>query len=202
MPHSSKPTSRRSAIHSWGAIRSWGRHWFSAALVASLSLVGAGCASALTKDIQAQAANDPKVQLAGLESYAWLGAAGVVNDPGGLWAPRDYDVGAELKLLVDKELRAKGFQESAEPDFVVAMIVVADVKQLEEIKLNRAQDMADFVVVGEGGILLEFVDPKTQKTIWAAAAAGETRSDYTNEQSKKRLAYAVKQMFKLLPPKS
>ena len=116
-----------------------------------------------------------------------------------MWAPKAYDVGAELKLIVDRELRERGWAESAQADVLVTLLVVADVKQLEEIKLNRAQDMAEFVVVGEGAILIELSDAQTGKTVWMGAAGGETRSDYTTEQSKKRLAFAVKQLFNLLP---
>lgn len=164
----------------------------------TLATMEVGCGG-LTKDIEVQAVAAQNVQFSGLKSYAWMGAAGAVNDPAGLWAPKAYDVGAELKSLVDKELRGRGLVESPQADVLVALLVVDDVKQLEEIKLNRAKDMAEFVVVGQGAILLELMDAQTGMTIWMGAAGGETRSDYSTEQSKKRLAYAVKQVFKLLP---
>jgi hypothetical protein len=157
------------------------------------------CGGGLTKDIEVQAVADQKVQFSGFKSYGWLNAVGAVNDPAGLWAPKKYDVGAELKAIVDRELEARSWVESAPADLLVNLLVLADVKQLEEIKLNRARDMAEFVVVGEGAILIELVDAHTGKTVWMGAAGGETRSDYTTEQSKKRLAHAVKQLFKLLP---
>jgi len=173
--------------------------WLGVAVLAlTLGALVVGCGG-LTKDIEVQAVADQKVQFSGFKSYAWMGAAGAVNDPAGLWAPKAYDVGAELKSLVDKELHARGLVESAQADVQVAVLVVDDVKQLGEIKLNRAKDMAEFVVVGQGAILLELMDAQTGMTIWLGAAGGETRSDYTTEQSKKRLAYAIKQVFKLLP---
>jgi len=168
-------------------------------VVLALGAVVLGCGGGLTKDIEVQAVADQKVQFSGFKSYGWLGAVGAVNDPAGLWAPKEYDVGAELKGIIDNELQARGWVESEQPDVVVTLLVVEDVKQLEEIKLNRASDMAEFVVVGAGAILLELLDAKTGKTVWMGAAGGETRSDYTTEQSKKRLGYAVKHLFKLMP---
>jgi hypothetical protein len=173
--------------------------WRMGVIALTLGALTLGCGGGLTKDIEVQAVADQKVQFSGYKSYAWLGAVGAVNDPAGLWAPKKYDVGAELKLIVDQELAERGWKESAQADVLVTLLVVADVKQLEEIKLNRAQDMAEFVVVGEGAILIELLDAQKGKTVWMGAAGGETRSDYTTEQSKKRLAYAVKQLFKLLP---
>ena len=43
----------------------------------------AGCASVPTKDIQVDAQADPKANFSGYKTYAWLGAAAIVNDPYG-----------------------------------------------------------------------------------------------------------------------
>src|SRR6187551_2762210 len=130
------------------------------ALLLSL-FVTVGCGSPLTKDIEIKAVADPQVQFSGLRTYAWVGAIGVVNDAVGLWAPKGLDIGAELKFLIDKELRARGYEESTNPDFLVALGVLNDVNQIAEIKPKNVGETSKLVGVGQGALLLEFIDRKS-----------------------------------------
>ena len=62
------------------------------------------CATA-GKDIRAVTVVDPKVNLDGYKTYAWLGGVGSVHDPKGLWTPVGFDFDSEIRFLVDTELR-------------------------------------------------------------------------------------------------
>jgi hypothetical protein len=81
-------------------------------LVLSLLLSGSlfGCATA-TKDIRVETESAPGVNLSGYTTYAWAGSAEVVNDPHGNWEPPGFDADAELRFLINRELRGKGMQE-------------------------------------------------------------------------------------------
>jgi len=79
------------------------------------------CTSVPKDDIQINIAADPKVNFSGYKTYAWLVAAGIVNDPDGLWEPPQFDADAEIQYLIDSALRIRGMSEvSADPDMLVA----------------------------------------------------------------------------------
>ena len=72
------------------------------ALVALLILFITACASPLTQDIEVDADADPKANLAGYKTYAWLGSAAILYDPKGRWEPPEFDADAEIKFLIDR----------------------------------------------------------------------------------------------------
>ena len=65
----------------------------------------AGCSSVPTKDIQIDAQTDPKANMSGYNTYAWLATAAILNDPNGQWEPLQFDADSEVKFLIDGELR-------------------------------------------------------------------------------------------------
>ena len=87
-------------------------------LVAALvPLLFSACSSVPTKDIEFEAAADPKVRFAGYKSYAWLAEATILRDPDGHWKPPSFDADSEIRFLIDRELRGRGMTESAsDPD--------------------------------------------------------------------------------------
>ena len=90
-----------------------------------------GCTSVATKDIEVDAASDPKVNFSGYKSYAWLGSAAIVNDAYGQWEPPAFDADAEITFLLDRELRARGMSEdTSDPDLVVAFAAGIDMDAL------------------------------------------------------------------------
>ena len=87
----------------------------------TLMVLLSGCATGVTKDIMVKTDSDPKANLAGYKSYAWLGSAAIVFDDKGRWEPPQFDADAEIKFLIDRELRNRGMTEdSANPDLVIA----------------------------------------------------------------------------------
>ena len=93
-----------------------------------------------------------------------------VNDPQELWTPPSFDIAAELKHLIDTEMRARGWSESATPDMVIAFLVVNDVQELKLMEAERAGEVPDLVGIGEGALLIEIVDGQTGLTIWLGGA--------------------------------
>ena len=68
-------------------------------MAAFLFLFITGC-STLTQDIEVDAEADPKANLAGYKTYAWLGSAAILYDPRGKWEPPQFDADAEIKWLI------------------------------------------------------------------------------------------------------
>jgi hypothetical protein len=173
-----------------------------APLVAALLLGGGaiGCASSSTSDIKIHTAADAKANFNGYKSFAWFGSAAVLHDRTGEWVPKDVDTQAEVQFLVDKELRARGLTAvQQDPDLYVALAIVGDVREVQEIKSERGDAVSTFDPVGQGALLVELIDGETGKTVWLGGAEGELRHSRTLEESKERLAYAVDKIFAQLP---
>ena len=164
-----------------------------------LALLVSGCATAITKDIQVDAEADPKANFKGYKSYTWLGSAAVLYDSAGKWEPPQFDADAEIKFLIDRELRKRGMvEDSVSPDMVVAYAAGIDMDTLR-IKVDPKSNISTLENVPQGALTVVLVDADTGVAIWAGQATAEIRQDPDQEMVKKRLDYAVSSMFKKLP---
>ena len=158
-----------------------------------------GCASAPTKDIQVDAQADPKTNFSGYKTYAWLGAAAIVNDPHGQWEPPQFDSDAEIMFLIDRELRKRGMSKNtADPDLVIAFAAGIDMEALE-LKVDTETKMDMLKNVPQGGLVVVLVDSESGFVIWIGAATAEVQESPDTQTVKARLEYAVTQMLKKLP---
>lgn len=167
-------------------------------IVALFFLLITGCASNLTKDIEVDAEADPKANLAGYKTYAWLGSAAILNDPQGKWEPPAFDADAEIKFLIDRELRNRGIKEvGVSPDLIVGFAAGIDMEALElvEDKDSKLQVLEN---VPKGGLVVVLIDGDTGIPVWAGAAVADIQQEITSDDVRKRLDYAVTQMFKLM----
>ena len=166
-------------------------------LVATVLLIG-GCASSVTKDIMIDTEVDSKANLSGYKSYAWLGSAAIVFDEKGQWEPPQFDADAEIKFLIDRELRAHGMTEdSVTPDLIIAYAAGIDMDSME-IKTDPENDLEVLENVPVGALTVVLVDAETGLAIWAGVATAEIQENPTAETTKKRLDYAVSKMFEKL----
>jgi len=171
----------------------------SQAFVALFILVAAACATVPTSDIKVETETAPGVDLAAYKTYAWLAAAKILNDPAGHWEPPQFDADAEIKWLIDRELRARGINEFASyPDMFVAFVAGVDMTQLE-LKEDPKTRFEVLKSAPKGALAVIFIDGATGDPVWAGSAVGDIKSDRPAEQSKARLDYAVTQMFRKLP---
>lgn len=168
-----------------------------AALAALLFVLMSAC-STLTQDIEVDAEADPKANLAAYKTYAWLGSAAILYDPRGKWEPPQFDADAEIKFLIDRELRNRGIKEVAvKPDLIVGFAAGIDMEALElvedkETKLQMLQN------VPSGSLVIVLIDGTTGNPVWAGAAVADVQQEISSEDVRKRLDYAVSQMFKLM----
>lgn len=162
-------------------------------------LVLGGCANQNTGDIVVETDSDPKANLAGYKTYAWLGAAAVLNDPEVRWNPPEFDAGAEIKFLIDRELRARGMTESqADPDLLVMYGVGIDMENVE-FKIDPESQMEELANVPRGALTVILVDADTDFAVWGGVATAEMKQNPDSDIVRQRLDYAISSMFRQLP---
>jgi hypothetical protein len=167
-------------------------------LLAAVLLVS-GCATSATKDISVDAEADAKATFSTYKSYSWLGSAAIVYDDAGKWEPPNFDADAEIKFLIDRELRKRGYVEnSVDPDIIVMFAAGIDMDAMQ-YKVDPQSDIDLLENVPLGALAVVLVDADTENVVWAGLATGEIKQDPSTDVVKQRLDYAVTSMFKKLP---
>jgi PBP1b-binding outer membrane lipoprotein LpoB len=173
------------------------RNYLSVFIIALMLFVG--CASVQTKDIQVDAQSDPKANFSGYKTYAWSGAAAIVNDPYGQWEPPQFDADAEIMFLINRELRKRGMSENtADPDLVIAFAAGIDMEALG-LKVDSETKMDVLENVPQGGLVVVLMDSQSGFVIWVGVATAEVQESPDTRTFKARLDHAVTKMFKKLP---
>lgn len=167
--------------------------------LATVAVLLVGCASSVTKDITVKTDSDPKANLSGYSSYAWLGAAAILFDEQGRWEPPQFDADAEIKFLIDRELRGHGMTEdSVNPDLVVAYAAGIDMDTME-LKTDPESGLEVLEDSPVGALTVILIDAQTGLAVWAGIATGDIQETPTPDTTKERLDYAITRMFKELP---
>jgi hypothetical protein len=165
--------------------------------------VSTGCAASKQPDlyegIKAESVSDPKVNLKALHTFAWAVGVAAVRDPSGTWQAPDFDVPAEIEYQIETGLRDKGLVPvKANPDVYVSYVILANV---EDAKLTREKS-GDLVLenASVGALVVELAEPSSLKPVWRAAVMGPLHgATMPTEDRRKRVDYAVKQLFEKLP---
>lgn len=165
----------------------------------AVSVFLSACALVPVKDIKVAAQTDPKANFSGYKTYAWMGSAAILNDPDEKWEPRGFDADAEIKFLVDGELRGRGMSENtADPDLLVGFALGVDMDALK-LKADPKTQMDVQKNVPQGALLLALVDAESGFVIYLGAATAEVQENIDEEIVKARLDYAVSKLFNKLP---
>ena len=102
------------------------------AFAISLSLIVSGCASFPKDDIEIATEADPKTNFSGYKTYAWLGAAAILNDPEGKWEPPGFDADSFIVSVIDRELTKRGMSETSKfPDMLIAYALGVDTEMMK-----------------------------------------------------------------------
>ncbi len=161
-----------------------------------LAILVSACTSSLTKDIEVESASDPKVNLKAYKTYAWIGSAAILNDPEGKWQPAEFDISADIKFLIDRELRNKNLAEVADKDAEIAMSFFTGVDmEAKNLKVDPNTNVEIPVNVPKASLIVVALDIETGYVIWIGVATGDISDDATIETTKARIQYAITKMF-------
>lgn len=157
------------------------------------------CAAVPTKDINFETKADPKIKFSGYKTYIMLGSAGIVNDRMGRWEPPSFNVDAQIKSLVEREMGKHGISKKAiNPDLVVAYALGVDMEALD-LKVDPATKIDVLENIPQSALLIILMDRQTGFVIWAGSATAEVMENPDEKTVKARLDYAVTGMLKKLP---
>ena len=170
---------------------------FTGVLLAALVL--AGCATTLTRDIEIETQSAPGFSLSDYKSYGWVAAAQIVNDPQGQWEPPQFDADAEIRFLINSQLRGKGLSEAGlSGDLLVAYLAGVDMTALE-LKKDPASEIELLENAPKGALMVLLIERNSGRAVWAGVAVGDVKERRSPEDGRKRLAYAVERMFREIP---
>jgi len=160
-----------------------------------LTIPFAGCASPYP-DIKVETEAHAKVQFDGYKTYKWAAAAAVIRDAAGTWNAPDLDIGSEIMFLTNRELRGRGLVEVVDsPDLAVIYAIGVDMEALNVV-VDKKSGVETKTSSPKGGVLILLMEPDTRRVVWAGRATADLSEKPTPELAKKRLDYAISQLFK------
>jgi len=164
-----------------------------------VSLLALGACSSKYKDIQIDTQADSKVSFEGFQTYAWLASSEIVYDPQGEWEPKGLDIDAEVRFVINDNLRKRDMIEVAQnPDMFVVFAAGVDMSAIG-VKQNPETKEDMLTNVPQSGLVVGFIDADTGFLIWRGVAEAEVAADRDLEDTRKRIEYAIKKMFKKIP---
>jgi hypothetical protein len=168
-------------------------------IAAGIIVAVAACSTVPTKDIEVTTDADPTVNFGGFQTYGWLGATGMVRDAEGRWTAPPFDIDARIQYLIDQQLGKRGItQNNANPNLLVVYGIGIDMDNLD-LKTDKATDELRLNNVPAGALMIVMVDDRTGALVWVATATADIQEGADEETMKKRLEFAVNEMFKELP---
>lgn len=167
--------------------------------ILALALVVGACANPLTKNINVDSQASANADFASIKTYQWLASAQILNDPNGQWEPRGFDADAEIRFLINRELRKRGITEvESNPDVFVAYVGGVDMDAMDW-KVDPKTKLQVLANEPEGALAVVLLKTTTGDPIWGAVASDNVQGTQSADDARKRLDYAVTQMFKRLP---
>lgn len=153
------------------------------------------CAT-LTDDIQVETHADPGINYSKYKTYAWAGSATIVFDPIGQWEQPTLDTDEEVRHVVNRELRARGFiQVENNPDLLVAFAAGVDTTVLE-LKKDPDSDKSVPTTAPKAALVIALIDASSGYVVWLGHAKGDAQQQQTIDNIRARIDYAVSQIFK------
>ncbi len=157
--------------------------------------VTSSCAT-LTSDIEVESHANPDVNYDSYKTYAWAGSAQIVFDPVGQWEQPTLDMDEEVRFVINRELRNRSInQVDRNPDLFVAFAAGIDTTILE-LKEDPNSDKKVLTNVPKAALLIALIDADTGYAVWLGYAVGDAQQQQTIDNIRKRIDYAVSEIFK------
>lgn len=155
-----------------------------------LTLLSACSAITVTQDY------DPAHDFSTMNTYGWLPDLRTKTSLGELELGR-------VQSAVDSGLQARGFRKAeGNPDFLVSADAIT---QRETQVVTRRSGYGywegyETYNYNVGTLILDFVDPDTQRLVWRGEAQAVLSEDPTPEERSRRVTEAVTKMLEKFPP--
>ncbi len=150
----------------------------------------------LTEDITVETQSDSTINYDTYKTYAWSGKAQIIFDAIGQWEQPTLDTDEEVKFIINRELRAHGLHQVNEnPDLYVSFVAGVDTTILE-LKEDPSSEKKVLTNVPKAALTIALIDGNSGYTIWLGHAVGNAQPQQTIENIRKRIDYAVSEIFK------
>jgi hypothetical protein len=150
----------------------------------------------LTSDIEVETHTDPDINYHAYHTYAWADSAQIVFDPVGQWEQPTLDTDGEVRFIINRELRGRNInQVDKDPDLLVVFAAGVDMNVLE-LKANPDADTEVLTNVPKTALVIALIDADTGYLVWLGYATADVQKQQTIENIRRRIDYAVSQIFK------
>ncbi len=167
-------------------------------LLSALALftVLGGCAEPYTKDIHVKTEVGHQANISDYKSYIWLNNISALNDPSGKWQPPGLDIAGQIKFFIDRELNKHDlYLNPVDPELAVTFKFGIDMQALK-LQIDPDSKLAVVKNVPDAALVVVLIDAETQSIIWVGEAEAELQQNNSPELVRKRIEYAITEMFK------
>ncbi len=159
------------------------------------SFLLSSCAT-LTEDIIVETKSDSTINYNTYKTYAWSENARIIFDAIGQWEQPTLDTDEEVKFVINRELRNHGLHQVVDnPDLYVSFVAGVDTTILE-LKEDPNNTKKVLTNVPKAALAIALIDGKSGYTIWLGHAVGNVQPQQSIENIRKRIDYAVSEIFK------
>jgi hypothetical protein len=169
------------------------------AMLLGTCLLMTACATVDTSDIEVVGKTSPDAHFGSYRTYAWLKTAEIVNDPFGQWEPPGFDADAAVKGFIDRELGRRGMEAAgSQPDLLVTFVAGIEMTAFE-VHEGKGSPLPSLQTIPKGALVVVLVDNTSKRPVWVGVAGADVKRQQEPDTVRKRLDYAVTEMFSKLP---
>jgi len=158
----------------------------------------------LTQDMEISSKAHKRHHYTG-NTYQWVSANIVINDPSGVWNTPEFDYDAYISSKIKKELEKIGLFESKESNIAFSYDIDVNMSAIQVKKFNTTEPGSDKKTneqlvfhIPESVLSIIIRDKSNYDILWT----GSVKSDYKNlppEIATKRIDYSISEILKRLP---
>jgi hypothetical protein len=172
-----------------------GKIFFASIFSAVVTL--SSCAT-LTDDIVVSSHVNEDINIRNYKTFSWNTDSQISFDPIGQWEQPTLDTDEEVRSLIAKDLLKRGFRHTVEdPDLLVTFSagINSDILNLSSSAANKNTTSTK---VPKSALVVALTDAISGQTIWLAHADAGPQKQQSIDNIRKRIHYAIKQIFKTL----
>lgn len=175
--------------------KSSGKLFFPGVLFAIAIL--SSCAT-LTDDIIVLSHANEDINIRNYKTFAWNTNSQISFDPIGQWEQPTLDTDEEVRSLITKNLLKRGFRHTVEnPDLLITFSAGID-SDILNLSNSTSEKNATSTKVPKSALVVALTDAISGQTIWLAHADTSPQEQQSIDNIRKRIHYAIKQIFKTL----